>query len=202
MNRQAHSDQYELLDKLRAGDELAYNRVFFDHYTAVCRFAQYYVSPEQAEDVASDVFLELLQSNRDFQDYRHLTAWLYRAVKHICLDRIKSQKRAWERQHVFAEGYASEDNSIENREVYLARIMQTEALRILYFALDSLPEQTASVLRMTYLEGMSNQQAADELRVSINTIKTQKQRGLQKLRKILSRDQFKLLIAFLLSNYQ
>src|SRR5690554_7193401 len=57
----------------------------------------------------------------------------------------------------------SSDVCSSDLEAYLAQLMKTEALRILYYALDSLPDQTAKVLRLTYLDGMSNQEAADEL---------------------------------------
>lgn len=181
-------DEIEMLIKLQDGDKAAIGQLFISYYSAMCLFASPYVGEENAEDVVEDVFLRLLQFDFSFKDAAHLKAYLYRSVKNACLDYIKSTVRQHERQGVYADELDDFDTD------YATQIMQTEAIRILHHALNTLPQQTAAVLKLTYLEGMSNQQAADELQVSINTIKTQKQRGLSKLRQILPKDQLNLLI--------
>lgn len=186
----AKDGEQEMLSKFHRKDKAAFGQVFVTYYSGMCLFAEGYVGREYAEDIANDVFLRLYQSDATFQDMSHLKAYLYRAVKHSCFDLLKTHSNAGERQRHF----------VEEREIaepaYLSHIMQTEAIRILHQALSGLPEQTAQVIRLTYLEGMSNQEAADELGISINTIKTHKQRGLQKLRQILPKDHFTILLMF------
>lgn len=181
-------EEIEMLLKLHERDERAFSQVFNSYYSAMCLFATPYVGKEHAEDVVEDVFLKLLLLDFSFNDTAHLKSYLYRSVKNACLDYIKTTVRQHERQGIYADEMDDFDKD------YATKIMQTEAIRILHQAVNTLPQQTAEVLKLTYLEGMSNQEAADELKVSINTIKTQKQRGLSKLRQILPKDQLNLLI--------
>lgn len=192
MEKQIPTDEKELLLRLREGDEAAFGKVFLAYYSGMCMFAERYVGQENAEDVAEDVFLKLLQADYSFNDIRHLKAYLYRSVRHSCLDMLKTTTRANERQMVYAEILN------ESQSSYLAHIMQSEATRILYQSLEALSPQIAQIIKMTYLDGMTNQEAADELGVSINTVKTQKQRGINKLRQILPKDQFTILSLFFL----
>jgi len=187
-------DEKELLNKLRDGDQMAFSTVFRTHYQGMCIFAEKYVSEQYAEDIADDVFLKLLESKTLFNDLTHLKAYLYRAVKHSCLDLLKRKAREDQRHAIYTEAH----NEFQTN--YLAHIMETEAKRILYNALGSLPDQTAQVMKLTYIDGMSNQEAADELNISINTIKTHKQRGLGKLRQILPKENFGLLLFFCFSD--
>ncbi|OJV54241.1 MAG: hypothetical protein BGO31_12890 [Bacteroidetes bacterium 43-16] len=187
-NRKEKYDEIEMLFKLQEGDKKAYGQLFLSHYSSLCLFAEPYVGEESAEDVVEDVFLKLLQSDFSFNDSAHLKAFLYRSVKNGCLDLIKTTVRQSERQFAYAH------EADEHEPGYVTHIIQTEAIRLLHQAVNSLPSQTAEVLKLTYLEGMSNQEAADELHVSINTIKTQKQRGLSKLRQILPKDQLQVLL--------
>ncbi|OCA76376.1 hypothetical protein BBI01_06700 [Chryseobacterium artocarpi] len=186
-------DEKELLNRLQNGDQLAFSHVFTTYYSGMCLFAEKYVGTEYAEDITENVFLKLLEAAIPFNDSTHLKAYLYRSVKHSCLDWLKSKTREYTRHSAYIEAYNEPQLS------YLTRIMETETIRILYNALESLPDQTAQVMKMTYLDGLSNQKTADELGVSINTVKTHKQRGLGKLRQILPKEHFGILLVFLFS---
>lgn len=181
-------EKHELPGRFYKENKEAFSRLFLNYYPGMRLFAEGYVGEAYAEDIANDVFLRLYQSGQTFQDASHLKAYLYLAVKHACYDLLKTTAHAGERQRVFL-------NEREGCEpAYLCHIMQTEAVRTLHQALSYLPEQTAEVIRLTYLDGLSNQEAADELGISINTIKTHKQRGLHKLRQMLPKDQFTTLL--------
>lgn len=187
-----HCDETRLLLELRNGDAKAFNQVFLTYYAAVCHFAARWVGVDSAEDIAEEVFLKLWKANVLFDNTDHLKAYLFRSVRHSCLNYIKKNQRYAERNSEYV------DIHIQSEDTYLGRIMQTEVILQLYKAIESLPEQTAKVIQLTYLHGLSNQEAADELNVSVNTIKTQKQRGLNKLRSILPKNQFALLLKLLI----
>lgn len=187
-------DERELLLRLRDGDISAFSHVFSTYYHGMCLFAEKYVSQQYAEDIADDVFLKLLESKILFNDFIHLKAYLYRAIKHSCLDLLKKKAR----EDIRHTAYMEMNN--EPQASYLVYIMETEAKRILYNALESLPAQTAKVMKLTYLDSMSNQEAADKLDISINTVKTHKQRGVSKLKRILSKENFGFLLLFYFSD--
>lgn len=63
-------------------------------------------------------------------------------------------------------------------------IIEEEAIRALYAAIDRLPAQTSRVIRMS-LKGLKNQAIAEELGISVNSVKTLKYNALHTLRKEL-----------------
>nr|WP_290638593.1 sigma-70 family RNA polymerase sigma factor [Labilibaculum sp.] len=65
-------------------------------------------------------------------------------------------------------------------------------------AIAELPEQSRKVVVCVMVQNMKYQEAADELGVSINTVKTNLKRGVLKLREVL-KDKEELLFLFLLS---
>ncbi len=64
----------------------------------------------------------------------------------------------------------------------MERMIEAEVLGEVYKALQKLPEGCRKVINLSYFEGLSNQEVADRLNVSINTVKTQKLRALKMLR--------------------
>lgn len=67
-------------------------------------------------------------------------------------------------------------------------IIRSEVLEIVYKAIESLPDSCQLIFKKTYLEGFSNMDVAEELNISINTVKTQKQRGMKALKAKLNPD--------------
>src|SRR5690606_11976614 len=77
----------------------------------------------------------------------------------------------------------------------LTEIARTEMLKELHAAIAKLPEKAGRIVRETYLEGKSNQEVADEMGISLQTLRNQKSRALTILRNRLNKDSFELLIA-------
>lgn len=190
MNRQAITDDKELLKRLQDGDEQAFASVFFHYFKPLSLFAARFTHDlDDAKDVVSTVMLNLWEGRKLFSDLRHLKSYLYNAVRNGCLNRQASIKHAGERQLEFAQSQGVDEPG------YLLEITRAEAMIQLYRAIDTLPQQAGKIISMTYLDEKSDRETADELNLSINTVKFQKRRGVALLRKILSPDRFLLLVA-------
>lgn len=64
---------------------------WFDAYNRVMTlYAAQWVGPVEAEDVIQDVFLRLVSQEPNLD---HIQAWLFRAVKNACLNRIRARNR-------------------------------------------------------------------------------------------------------------
>ncbi len=85
----------------------------------------------------------------------------------------------------------------EQETTYLAEVMRSEVLMGLHKALEQLPPQAGKIICMTYLEGKTNQETADELNLSIQTVKNQKQRGWGILKGKLPPDNYLTLIGYI-----
>lgn len=177
------------LTGLLNGDKRAFGEIYLKHHAPLCYFAEKLLGSEgEAQDIVDDVFLRLWEHGKMFRDYEHLKAFLYHATRNACLDRLRSVKRKAERERRYATAHNVPQES------YLAEITRTEVLTELYAALSSLPGQAGKIIRKTYLEGKTNEEVAEEMNISIHTVKNQKRRALAILRGKLSRDGYMILL--------
>ena len=75
-------------------DNSLFERCFRDNYQALCFYASGILKDDVAsEDVVQEVFVRLLNINKDFDSYNHLKHYLYVAVHNLCIDRSKASLR-------------------------------------------------------------------------------------------------------------
>ena len=184
------SPEKDLLRGLYEAEQSAFQEVFVSYYPSLCLFAEKFIDSDVVEDVVEDVFLRLWQSPVQFENIVHLKSYLYRAVRNGCLNSLKQVARQGRRQYDFVES----GDSFE--KAYSDTIIETESFRLLYMAMAKLPVQARKIVELTYLQGKSNQEAADILKLSVNTVKFQKRRAVMLLKKQLGADPVPILVAF------
>lgn len=113
-----------------------------------------------------------------------MKAYLYSTVRNKALNVLKHRKIE---QHYMNEILQDEDAEL----YYMRSVIEEETRRLIFTAIDSLPEHCRKVCLLN-LEGMDNQEIADELQVSLNTVKFHKKNAYKLLRDKL-KDQFYLL---------
>ena len=74
------------------------------------------------------------------------------------------------------------------------KIIRAEVVNELFKAIELLPAACREIFRLGYIEGLSNPKIAEVLDVSVNTVKTQKQRGIKILRNVLRPEAIFLLL--------
>lgn len=176
------------LPALNAGKQGAFGYVYRRYYQSLCLFASRLVDGEDAEDVVDEAFIAIWKKRVQFKDEHHLKSFLYLSVRNACLNTQKARQRAGERQQQFICERGDSEESC------LFHLLQAEVLRELNEAVGGLPPQCRKVIHLTYLEGKSNPEVADELNISIHTVKNQKRRGLELLRDKLVSDKGYLLL--------
>lgn len=163
---------------LKSGTEVAFRELFDLFNTRLCFFAsQLLLSEEEAEDVVQEAFVKLWERKNDFNDISAIKAFLYITVKHSCLNINKHY--AVKNKYVKAE-----HNTIDERTA-MHSIIESEVLENVHRALKKLPEGCQQVMQLSYFKGLKNKEIAQHLHISINTVKTQKLRGLRFLRGVL-----------------
>ena len=174
---------------INIGDRNAFDSIFHQYYASLCFFAERVTdSHDDAEDIVEELFVKLWNKHQQFESEQHLKAFLYRSTKNACLDFIKLTERANNRHTRFFM-----DND-QQEESYLNEIIRAEVIREIYQAIENLPPQCGKIITMSYVDGKTNQEIADELNLSIQTVKNQKGRGLGMLKSRLPHDKFQLLL--------
>ncbi len=79
---------------------------------------------------------------------------------------------------------------------FLAEQMEAEILWELFSKIEELPSECRKVFRMSYIDDMTNQEIADKLGISVNTVKSQKARAKNILKSSL-KDLFSVLFIYL-----
>jgi len=158
-------------------------QVLFDrYYLQLCRFAAKYLSESEGqEDVVQDAFAKLWQQRLYFKKQKIVRNFLYVTVRNQCLNICKHRK--------VIKKYIS----YTSKEKFKERYSKSEDIRKkridkIHIALQELPESCKLIMRMGYIQGMKNKEIAEDLYISVNTVKTQKKRGIKKLRYLLLED--------------
>jgi len=146
-------------------------------------------SEEKGKDVAQEAFVKLWQKDtEDFASEKALQAYLYVLVKNACISQIRKEKKI--KNTPLEDGFGISEQS------FLNEVLREETYSLLYEAIKELSPQAEQVVTLA-LKGHSNQDVADELNITINSVKTVKKRAYSKLRKLLG-NQF---VTILLTNF-
>lgn len=169
-------------------------QLFKANYTRLCYYASRLLEdPEAAEDLVQDTFLRLWNSETELTAGLETKSYLYTSVRNACLNRLRHEKV--QQKYVAAVAHAG---AVEE-EKGLDHLIRAEVLGEIHRAIELLPAGCREVLRLAYFELLRNEEIAARLGVSINTVKTQKARGLQLLRLRLGPASWFLLICLMRS---
>lgn len=129
---------------------------------------------EEAKDVVQEVFTQAWNKRADIIIKKSIKAYLFQAVKNKVLDIYAHQAtvRKFE-SSIDHEAYHTYDDAAV-REERLMKQIESE--------ITALPEQMATVFRMSRMQEKSHAEIAETLNISVNTVKTHIGRALKKLR--------------------
>lgn len=169
--------------------DLSLRELFEMYYSRLVYFsAQMVGCQETAEDIAQEAFIKYWNQKSDIAPHPlAIKNYLYSTVKHASLNVARHQRVKANYAAGLSDNLTASEENLENA------IIHAEVLAQLHSALSTLPANCQRISRMCYLDGMKNQEVANELGISVNTVKTQKQRALQLLRLRLNPDLYALL---------
>jgi len=132
---------------------------------------------EQAEDIVQEAFVKLWGNKETLvNSEQSLKSYLYNTVKNLSLNVIRHSKVVDRYMQLNLRGDEPMDAPI------VEAIMSAEVLSQIHKAVADLPQQYKTISLLSFFEGKKNQEIADELGISVNTIKKQKQKAIQMLR--------------------
>ncbi|MCA5006320.1 RNA polymerase sigma factor [Sphingobacterium bovistauri] len=179
-----------LIAKLVQSDHHAFEYIFNMYYPRICIYAlQFTTENAQAEDIAKEAFIRIWKAKTVFKSIEHLKNTLYQSARQIATNYQVANQRSINRELIY------QMNQEQHEEHAMHNIIYTEVMSELYNAIQKLPEQAKNVIISTYLEGKSNQEVAQEMSLSLQTVKNYKLRGIKQLRQLLSSEIYILLIA-------
>ena len=185
------------ITSLKTGDKKIFEEIYNMYYPVLCNYAVGITKELSiAEDAVSEMFLKLWEERDTIVIESSLKSYLFKSVYHQCLNALKHVRVQDKYRDFFLHHLPlSEDTT----DYPLSGVIENEIKEILQKTLEQLPEQCRKIFIMSRFDGMKHEEIAQELGISINTVRTQIHRALAKLRVEL-KDYLPLLL-MLLKNY-
>jgi len=183
------TEDADLFPLIQKGNKDAFTIIYNRYHKQLYILAYTYLKDrDMSEDAIQHVFTKLWEFRQDIAIKVSLKNFLYTITKNYILNLIRNENTIIRKNYELAQ----------NAEIYednlLSTIEQKELMSILKQALDMLPEQKRQVCLLKMDEKLSNQEIADKMQISINTVKTHYAQAIKILRAQLG----KMLISLIL----
>ena len=178
-------DDTDILRRFKNGDTSAFKEIVLAYQDSIYSLCTYMIGdPANAQDVAQDVFLKAYQNLKTFKPNASIYTWLYRITVNTCIDykrkiSFESLFRHQQHEEDIIENEPSGDPSPES----LYGSKQTAVA--VKEALGKLSQKLKAVIVMKEIEGLSYEEIAGALDLSIGTVKSRISRAREELKTLM-----------------
>ncbi|MGO4772323.1 RNA polymerase sigma-70 factor [Flavobacterium sp. W22_SRS_FK3] len=171
-------------------DETYYKELFYSLYPRLVGYSLNFVKDDfAAEEVVENVMLLLWENRVKFEKVNDIKSYLYKMVKNESLSYIKNKQKSVELDH-----HLSEEDTVD----FDFAILEEEVYATLLEALHSLPLKCKEVFELSCLEGMKYKDIAEQLNISVNTVKSQRARAIELLKeKLINHPELLFILLFI-----
>jgi RNA polymerase sigma-70 factor (ECF subfamily) len=170
-------DEQRALDGLRSLDSQSIGAIYDQYFPEIFRYVRYRISDEStAEDIASDVFVRLLDAAQKKQGPQtNLRSWLIATASHAVNDH--------HRRHYRRPVEALSESLADRGPTIHAEIDSREQNRLVLGAIAQLTEEQQHVLALRFGQGYSIEETAALMKKNINAVKALQFRALASLQR-------------------
>ena len=162
-----------LVQQLKSGVDAAYKYLYDQHYQILCHVAAQYVKDDfLAETIVGDVIFHLWEVRETIEIDTSVRSYLMMCVRNRCMDYLKSQYHKYE---------VTESNAglrdfpvlqyVKDDDYPLGRLLEKELEDEIMNAINRLPDECRRVFNMSRFENRKYEEIAQELKISVNTVK-------------------------------
>jgi RNA polymerase sigma-70 factor (ECF subfamily) len=187
------AEEASIVEELKSGSEEAYAWLVAHYHQPVYSLIYRIVSNQaDAADTTQEVFLKVFRGIRHFNGESSLKTWLYRIAVH----EASNQKRWWfrhkSRETSMETQQDSEGNSfglcdvlVDQNDSPLDSFAHEEVRARVELELKQVPEPYRTTVVLRDIEGLSYEEVAEVLQISLGTVKSRLIRGREALKKRL-----------------
>ena len=187
MDRQ---EEVVLFEKIKKGDEKAFERLFHCYYSHLCLFAEQFVhNHAEAEEIVQDTFVSIWEKKEKIAITTSVKNYLFRSVKNSCLNYLKHNQI----KNQYADKLLSDSGLDEPDDV---SFIESGLLQKIEECINSLPEKRREVFRLSREEGLKYREIAEKLNISVKTVETHMGLAIKTLR-----DKLHQFATFILLNF-
>src|SRR5262245_5888268 len=165
------AEDRQLVERMRSGDESAFEQFFDTYFHAIHRFALARVGQqtELAKEIAQATFCKALEKLASYRGEAALFSWLCAICRFEISDHFKRERRAPPQADLLEDGDAlrgvleSLPAGLDDPE---SELLRREVGRLVHVVVDHLPPHYSQVLEWKYSDGLSVKQIAANLGTS------------------------------------
>ena len=151
-----------------------FDDLFRYNYRPLCLYALHYLGDvDLAEDFVQESYTALWERLLEGAHVLNRKSYLYMMVRNRCLDHLR-------KKGIPTESLKQYDTYVIIDDDYAQERSQTEAK--LWTAIDSLPEKCREVFILSKRDGLKYEEIAEELGLSVNTVRNQISKALKVLK--------------------
>lgn len=182
-------EESDLIQKLRAGDQVAFKVLFEKFKLRVFNTCLSYLQhTEEAEEVTQDVFIEIYRSVSQYKAESTLSTWIYRISVNKCLDFLRHRKRK-KRSGLLISLFKRESTELQIDTPHFHHpgviLENKEKASVLFKVVDQLPDQQKTAFILSQIEDLSQKEIAAVMKLSDKAVESLLQRAKANLRKEL-----------------
>ena len=185
-----------LVQQFRDGNEQAFTLIYKQLYQRVFLFAKKYVETTvDAQDLAAEAFVQLLNNRTDFATLDGIAAFLHVTVRNKCFNLLKHKQRKSAHHEELLRRLKEQDSA-----GFWAEQVQIELIKKIYAEIDKLPARMKEIFLLSYQDGLKPAEIAEKLQIKPQTVINQRITAIKLLRVLLNKES--LLLLSLLINRQ
>jgi len=176
-----HQTDGELVEKSVGGDRDALERLILRHQAWIYNIAVRMVfQPHDAEEITQEVLVKIITKLSTFKGECKFRTWLYRIVANVCTDEHRKRRRFVPFSPEIEVRHMTEHGSQESR------FHRKEVAESVRGAISELTPKLRLPILLKYVEGLSYDEIAQALDLSIGTVSSRLNRGHKMLAQKLS----------------
>jgi RNA polymerase sigma-70 factor (ECF subfamily) len=164
-----------LVERVQQGDKRAFDALVLKYQSRIVKvITRYLRDPVEALDLAQEAFIKAYRALPNFRGESAFYTWLYRIAINTAKNHVVAQGRRPPMDDVeaseaeFYEGpSALKDTSTPERMV-----LRDEMERVVFEAIDALPEDLKTAITLRELEDMSYEEIAEVMNCPIGTVRS------------------------------
>ncbi|UMB52496.1 RNA polymerase sigma-70 factor [Lutibacter sp. A64] len=176
-------DIRKVILNLKKGDTNAFKLIFDAFYDRLYAFSYQYVKEKYAaEEIVENTMLMVWEKRKHLDAIQNLKSYLYKTVRNASLDYLKKSSKTVQ---LDTELHDTQFNQF---------IIEEETHQYFINAMELLPDKCRQIFKMCCIEGIKYKDVAEDLNISINTVKSQRARAVKLLQSHLKDKPFYLII--------
>jgi RNA polymerase sigma-70 factor (ECF subfamily) len=165
--------------------EPEFNHIYDEFYEKISHYLKRLIGENEAEDLTQEVFLKINKGLAGFEGKSSISTWVYRIATNAALDKVKSRSHREDSKTVVLEEASNDTENVCAEKTSLSaerEAIRNEMNECIQEFVDRLPTDYRTVIILSEIKDLKNQDVADILRLSLDAVKIRLHRARARLK--------------------